>query len=128
MEFSVAMVETDVDITAGPDDCGVAQGTRTSSVVAWTTPVAGYHSLGTVTCNASELLCAAAGLPVGEPVPQDSTHDQPLMEFLFPGADDFSSFTMAEIEVPNDDAGDTFLRLEGTQVRRSCVPAPSNCD
>lgn len=128
MEFEVAGVATDVDVTAGPEDCGVAMGTRTSSVVEWSTPIADYRSMGTVTCNATEFLCAAAGLPVGEPVARDSTHVQPLMPFVFGGADDFSSFTMAEVEVPNDDAGDTFLRLEGVQTSRSCVPLPTSCE
>lgn len=130
MEFEVPLgtagnVATDVDITAGPEACGVAVGTRTSSVVAWSTPLTGYHSMGTVTCNASEFLCGAANLPVGQPVVQDTNTDQALMPFLFAGDADFSSFTMAEVEVPNDQAGDTFLRLKGAEVSRSCVAQPS---
>jgi len=128
MTFAVSMVETDVTITSGPADCGVAMGSRTSSVVTWSSPIAGYRSQGTITCNAGELLCGAAGLPVGEPVTQDETHDQPLMPFVFADEDNFTHFTMAEVEVPNDDAGDTFLRLEGTQVTRRCAALPTDCN
>lgn len=128
MDFDVAMVVTDITTTAGPDDCGVAMGTRTSSVVTWSSPVRGYRSQGTVTCGASEFLCGAAGLPQNMPVAQDSTSDQALMPFVFEGPDSFASFTMSEVEVPNDDAGDTFLRLSGVEVSRRCAAIPPDCN
>ena len=121
MRFMVSAVETDVTVTAGPEDCGVATGTRTSSVVAWATPIAGFHSEGTITCKDSEFLCGAAGLPLDQPVVQDETTDQAIMPFQFAGADDFSRFTMDEVEVPNDQVGDTFLRLTGVEITRRCA-------
>jgi hypothetical protein len=125
MQFDVAMVETDVEINAGPDDCGVALGARTATVVAWSTPMRGAHSQGTITCRDSEFICGAANLPKDMPVTQDTTVDQPLEAFDFGAAQGFSAFTMAEVEVPNDQAGDTFLRLQGAESTRRCVRRPT---
>lgn len=128
MQFEVAMVATDINVQAGPDDCGVAMGTRTSSSVTWGSPIVGYHSAGTVTCMASEFLCGAAGLPLNMAVSKDTTTNQDLSPFVFPSADDFGAFTMSEVEVPNEDPGDTFLSFSGVEVSRRCAAIPPNCN
>lgn len=123
--FTISDVETDIEVTAGPEDCGVMTGTRTSSAVAWDGPVRGYRAQGTVTCRASEFLCGAAGLEVDTPQMRDNTSDQIFESFVFDAADNFSNFTMSEVQIPSDDAGDAFLRLRGTEVSRLCLPLPT---
>lgn len=128
MEFTVADVATDITVEAGPDECGVATGDYDGDRIAWTSPIRGYHSFGSVTCNAGEVVCAFADLPDGEPDPRDGTTDQDLMPFAFTSSTSTvppNGFVMDWVEIPNDDAGDTFLRFVGREITRTCVRAPS---
>ncbi len=127
LRFEVSGVETNLMVAAGPSLCGVTQGERRGSTVGWSTPTSGVHTMGTITCRASGFLCDVAGYPKDTPVVQDTRIDQPMQPFEFAGADDYSSFTMSEIEVPNEDPGDTFLRFSGREVARRCVALPAGC-
>jgi hypothetical protein len=127
-DFTVADVVTDITNEAGPQECGVADGTYDGARVTWSTPVRGYHSYGTITCNAGEVVCAFANLPDGEPSPRDSTRDQDFMPFIFTSSTSTvippNGFIMEYVEIPNDEAGDTFLRFTGRESARVCVRAP----
>lgn len=128
MEFTVADVTTDLTVEAGPDECGVATGDYDGDRIVWSSPIRGYHSFGAVTCNAGELLCGFANLPDGEPDPRDSTSDQELMPFVYTSSTSTippNGFAMDWVEIPNDDAGETFLRFVGRETQRTCVRAPS---
>jgi hypothetical protein len=128
LNFDVMDVFTDIDVTAGPNECGVADGTYDGETIQWTTPVRGYHAMGTVTCMASEIVCGFANLPVGEASPRDRTSDQPFMPFIFTSSTSTvippNGFIMDYVEIPNDDAGDTFLRFTGRETDRICVREP----
>ncbi len=127
LDFTVSDVHTDITMESGPVECGVAGGTFDGRAIAWSTPIAGYHSHGSVTCNASEIVCGFANLPVGTPDPRDDTRDQDLMPFIFTSSTSTvippNGFIMDYVEIPNDDAGDTFLRFTGRESSRICVRA-----
>lgn len=128
MDFTVADVVTDVTLESGPDECGVASGVYDGDQIDWSTPLRGYHSFGTITCNAGELVCSFAGLPNGTPETQDSTHDQELRQFVFGSTTATvppNGFVMGYVQVPTDESADTFLRLTGREVGRNCVRAPT---
>ncbi len=128
LDFTIADVHTDITMEVAPDECGAADGTFDGATIAWSTPVHGYHSHGTVTCNAGEVVCAFAGLPNGTPDPRDATTDQALMPFIFTSSTSTvippNGFIMRYVEIPNDDAGDTFLRFTGRETNRICVRGP----
>ena len=54
-------VSTDAHTRGTPDACGVAEGVLRGSTLAWSSPVRGYRSDGTVTCDGS--LCGKFGAP-----------------------------------------------------------------
>lgn len=118
MQFTVNQVETDMIASAGPDTCGISTGDFNNGIIEWSGPILNYQSKGEVTCHAGELVCGLANLPNGEPVDRDTETDQDLNPFVF--LED-GSFTMEWVEIPNDDAGDTFLSLKGREVVRICI-------
>jgi hypothetical protein len=125
MDFDVMMVVSELNAESGPDECGIAKGDFAAGALTWSGPLANYRVYGTITCNASEVLCTLADLPHEVAKPIDDTTDQALNPFAVTSSAGTSSFTMDFVEVPNDDAGDTFLRLVGTETARVCVPKPS---
>ena len=116
---SAATVHTMLEVAALPlpDQCGAADGTLAGTTVSWGTDLRNYRSVGTITCDG--VGCSLGGLPPSRD--QDETGDQPLNSFEFSG--DLSSFTMAEVTVPNDDQATTWLTFVGTEVSRvqSCA-------
>jgi hypothetical protein len=128
LDFEVSMVVTDITMEAGPDECGVADGTYDGAQIAWSSPIRGYHSYGEVTCNAGEFVCMIAMLPDGTPSPRDSTTDQALMPFIFTSSTSTvippNGFIMEYVEIPSDEVGETFLRFTGRETDRLCVRAP----
>jgi len=127
MKFEVMSVVSDLIAESGPDECGIAKGMFATETLTWSSPLAGYRVHGTITCQASEQLCTLANLPHNTAKPVDDTSDQALNSFVVTSSAGTSSFTMDFVQVPNDDAGDTFLRLVGTETARICVPSP-NCN
>jgi hypothetical protein len=124
MNFDVTMVVSDLIAESGPDECGIAKGDFAAGALNWAGPLKSYHVHGTITCNASLVLCSVASLPHEEAKAIDNTTDQALNPFAVTLSGGRSSLTMDYVEVPNDDAGDTFLRLVGTETGRVCVPSP----
>ena len=128
LDFDVMMVITDITMEAGPNECGVADGTYDGTDIEWSTPIRGYHSHGTITCNASEFVCGVAMLPHMMADPRDTTTDQALMPFIFTSSTSTvipqNGFIMEYVEVPSDSAGDTFMRFTGRESSRICVRAP----
>ena len=122
MNFNVSEVLTDMTVEAVAGECGVASGEMTAETLAWATDVTDFHSYGTVTCNAGDLICQLAGFEPGVANVRDETHDQPFISFIF---DDAGSFEMEFVQIPNDDAGDTYLHLIGAETSRICMVAPT---
>lgn len=150
-------VRTDVQVQAGPDICGLAQGHLEEHVVQWAecdygpAPphgetkwgsenivggpgcLNGYHSTGLIEC--SGIGCGASG--VDFPINQDETYAQPLNWFEF--NEDLSQFTMTGagapainkdrpgVELPSVQPSRTWLALTGTELESSCEPLPSEC-
>ena len=123
VEFTIADVETDLDAEAVPeDDCGVAQGSIENGSLTWDTAVLDYRQYGTITCRGSQLICGLAGFEKDVPEERDSTHDQDFNSFVF---GEGPQFEMDWVEIPNEDAGDSFLRLVGAEASRgTCEVAP----
>ncbi len=115
-------VTTEISGQAGPDDCGVTQGLLSGTTIAWAPPqIVDYTTEGSVLCEGA--LCAAGGLPNGEPVDMSGTDDQPITNFEFEA--DLSGFTMAEV-VTNMDANSTqSWSYVGTEASREMVLAQS---
>lgn len=101
---------------------GSNSGTLVGDDVQFSVGLADYHSTGFVLCSGS--LCSAGGLPNGTPVPQDSTItlDLVALDYAAGGPRLGRSFSTDEIQIPNDNSADTFLRLQGAEVARVAVP------
>jgi hypothetical protein len=106
---------------ATPDRCGVAaSGTMSGGTLTWSTPVNGYHTDGTISCDGS--LCGKAGAPPSGSTPLHIGPGPVQFEpFVF--AADQKTFTMAsayvgKTEMPKQTA---HLTLSGREVSRRCV-------
>lgn len=114
-------VTTDLEASAGPEECGVTSGELDGNDVEWMpSAIVGNHTMGTILCEG--FLCGAGGLPDGEPVEQDEMNDQPLSVFSF--ADDLSSFSMPNTVIAEDDNSTTSWMYMGTETSRELVPGP----
>ena len=122
--FWTTTVVTDTNTAATPNSCAfAAEGTLDASRLSWRTPVNGYHTDGTLTCDGS--LCGKFGAP---PRGQSPLHIGPgpvqFSPFIFSA--DMKTFTMVSTRVSKTDmpkqTGD--LALAGREVRRACVTAP----
>ena len=68
------------------------------------------------------LTSSHASLEKDVPEERDSTHDQDFNSFVF---GEGPQFEMDWVEIPNEDAGDSFLRLVGAEASRgACEVAP----
>ncbi len=158
-------VDTDVVTSVGPNGCGLASGKLVDTKLQWDscvynplngdnanswTPddaangpgcIAGYKSVGTVTCTSTNPLamCSQGNLMNGENK-QDETWNQPLNTFIFTA--DLKSFTMGgeggppienqkapqspAVETPNRTPSYTWFNLSGTETGRvqSCGCSP----
>ena len=120
--FWTTSVTTDTNTAATPNACSIAaQGALDSSrTVKWSTPVAGYHTDGTLTCEGS--MCGKFGAP---PPGQSPFHIPPgpvaFNPFVF--AADMKTFTMASAHVSKTDmpkqSGE--VSLAGRETKRTCV-------
>jgi len=114
-------VTTDTKTRGTPDTCGIAaEGVLASNTLAWTSPVRGYRTDGTLTCDGS--LCGKFGAP---PPGQSELHigPAPVQFRSFELARDMKTFVMPETfvartEMPKQTA---HVALAGREVRRSCV-------
>jgi hypothetical protein len=118
-------VVTDTQTRATPDACGiVARGVLSRTTLAWSTPVAGYRTDGTLTCEGT--LCGKFGAP---PPGRSELHigPGPVPFQTFELAKDLKTFTMASTYVAKTDVPKqtAHVALAGREVRRSCVAPPS---
>ena len=123
--FWTTTVVTDTNTAATPNSCSfAAEGMLDKAALTWRTPVSGYHTDGTLTCDGS--LCGKFGAP---PPGQSQLHIGPgpvqFSPFVFDAG--MKTFTMASTRVSKTDmpkqTGD--LALAGREVRRTCVVAPT---
>jgi hypothetical protein len=120
--FWGARVATDTHTQGTPDACGVAAGALHGTTLGWSSPVRGYRTDGTITCEGD--LCGKFGAP---PAGKSEIHigPGPIQFSAFQFAHDMKTFTMAETfvaktEMPKQTA---HVTLAGREVRRACVPA-----
>ena len=126
--FSISDVDTAMETFSGPDACGVAIGSLESEALNWASPMEGYTSEGTVTCNAGALICGIIGMEEGVAEERLTVQDLDLGEFVFDSA--LQSFTMDWVQVTDDSDATTFLKLEGTRSTKAneepvCEVAPA---
>ena len=114
-------VTTDTKTAAIPDACGSAsEGTLADHSLRWTTPVSGYHTDGSLTCEGS--LCGKFGAP-----PQGTTAlhipPHPVQFNPFQLSADGKTFTMASTFVTKTDMPKQtgYVTLSGREVKRTCV-------
>lgn len=120
-------VVTDTRTGDTPDACGVAaEGRLAGNLLGWSTPVRGYRTDGTLTCDGS--MCGKFGAP---PSGQSPLHigPAPVPFEPFEFAADTKTFKMAptfvaKTEMPKQTA---HLALSGREVRRTCVAAAPAC-
>jgi hypothetical protein len=103
---------------------GAAQGTYNHGEVAWSTPVSGYRSDGTLSCSGN--VCGHFGAP---PPGESPLHEPPVPVWFNPlrfGADGHTlSMAYAKISHTDSPSKTSYLALAGRETHRSCVtPAP----
>ena len=118
-------VTVDSTTRATPDACGsAAEGALAGRTLTWATPVRGYHSDGTLTCDG--FICGKLGAP---PSGTSPLHVGPVdVRFApFHFGESMRSFTMpATLEMSTDTPKQTAsIELTGRETRRTLVPARS---
>lgn len=121
--FWSTTVVTDTHTQTAAQGCdGVARGRLGGGTLSWSTPLAGYRTDGSLTCDGS--LCGKFGAPpAGRTAFHVAPHPVPFLPFVLSG--DLKTFTMAstyvsKTEMPQQTA---HLTLAGREVRRTCLPA-----
>jgi hypothetical protein len=111
--------------TVGKDACGVAaRGTLSGTTLQWTTPVQGYRTNGTLTCDGS--LCGSFGAPPsGTSQLNVPPHNVQFNAFQF--SPDMKTFTMGDtfVSKTTQPQQTAHITLSGRETRRACVPKPS---
>lgn len=122
VDSGATLVETDLTTAAGPDECGVTTGMVEGTTVAWMpSAIVGRTSMGQILCTGA--FCGVGGLPNGRPVPVDEVGDQPVSDFDF--SEDFSTFTMLQTIIAQDDNSTTSWTYAGVETDRQLVAAPA---
>jgi hypothetical protein len=119
--FWATSVTTNATTRATPDPCGPPEGLLTASTLAWSLPVPGVRTDGTLLCEGS--FCGKFGAPP----PGVSELHLPAHPVLFKSLQftaDLQTFTMASTFVSKSDAPKqtAHLALAGREVRRVCLP------
>jgi len=122
--FWKTTVHTNTRTTVTPDACSiVARGAMRGRSLVWSTPVRGYRTDGTLTCEGS--MCGKFGAP---PPGTSELHHPPrpvqLSSFTF--APDGKTFSMPATFVTKTDSPKQtgYLGLSGREIRRTCVAPP----
>jgi hypothetical protein len=122
--FWATNVQTDAVSSATPDQCSVAaEGTLDGETIHWRTPVAGYRTDGTLTCDGS--FCGKMGAPPpGRSTLKIGPAPIPFGPFVF--ANGGKTFTMArtpatKTEQPKQTSA---VAVSGREIRRTCVQPP----
>ena len=122
---NIITVTTDIEVSAGPELCGVANGALKGSVITWTPALMrDYRSRGNVHCDGSASFCQGGGLEPGDNA-EESNIDLALHDFVF--SNGLSTFEMEATEIPGNASSTTTLYWTGTEIRRELVDAPA-CD
>lgn len=115
-------VTTDASTRTTPDACGVvAAGTMSDRTLRWTTPLRGYRTDGSLTCEGS--LCGKFGAPPsGTSELHLPAHDVMFSPFTF--SPDRKTFSMPNTEVSKSEMPKqtALIALSGREARRTCVP------
>jgi hypothetical protein len=124
--FWTTTVTTDTHTAATPDRCwSAAEGVLEGRTFKWTTPVRGYKTDGSLTCDGS--LCGKFGAP---PAGTSALHIEPHDVTLGPLAfgEDGKTFKMASTFVTKTDMPKQtgYLTLAARELRRTCVQ-PKAC-
>lgn len=119
--FFSAKVVSATTTRALPDACGVdGEGTLNGTTLAWSGPMHGFRSDGTIHCDGS--LCGKFGAP---PSGDSALHIGPnptlLQSFQF--SPDLKTFSMpsAFVSKTDDPKQTAYLALSGRETKRSCV-------
>jgi len=123
--FWTTTVTTDTRTAATPDRCwSAAEGMLDGRTLKWSTPVRGYHTDGTLTCDGS--LCGKFGAPpAGTSDLRIAPHDVTLGPLAY--GEDGKTFKMASTFVTKTDMPKQtgYLTLAARELRRTCVqPKP----
>jgi len=123
----LASVTTDLDTWAGPDDCGVAQGTLSGTTLTFNpAEAAPYCRDGQVSCEG--VFCGSAGSPPSDqPFIFNNDCSEPLPLNAFELASDLSSFTMAAVVLSQDSNQTTSLAFVGTETDRQQDSTTPSC-
>jgi hypothetical protein len=123
--FWSTTVVTDSSTVATPGPCAsAAEGMLDGRTLRWSTPVRGYRTDGTLTCDGS--LCGKFGAPPpGRSELHVAPHPVTFSSFEF-GADgktfSMGSTFVSKTESPKHTA---HMAISGREVRRQCVSAPT---
>lgn len=124
--FWKTRVHTNTRTTATPDACSVvAAGAMKGRSLVWSTPVRGYRTDGTLTCEGS--MCGSFGAP--PPGTSELHHPpRPVQFSSFEFAPDRKTFSMAATFVTKTDSPKQtgYVGLSGREMKRTCV-APKPC-
>lgn len=118
--FSTKVTTDTVSTLASPSCAGAAQGTAQGTRVAWSTPMRGYRSDGTIVCEGN--MCGKMGAPPrGRSEHHEGPRDVSLAPLVFSA--DMRTFTMAPVVVSKSDSPKqtTSLSLAGREIRRTCL-------
>jgi hypothetical protein len=126
MIFWATSVTTSATTRATTDPCGPPQGLLTAATLAWSLPVSGVRTDGSLLCEGS--FCGQFGAPP----PGLSELHLPAHAVAFKSLQfsaDMQTFTMASTFVSKSDAPKqtAHLALAGREVRRACLPV-NYCD
>lgn len=111
--FSISDVDTAMETSAGPEECGAALGSLSGVTLGWSSVLKDYKSEGTVTCNAGSLICGIIGMEEGVAEERNTVQDLGIGEFVFDA--NLESFQMDWVQVTDDDDATTFLKLSGVR-------------
>lgn len=117
-------VTTDAVSRATPDRCGVtSEGTLVGHSLRWTTPMNGYRTDGTLTCDGS--LCGRYGAPAPGRSPLHIGPGQVAFN-PFDFSPDMQTFNMPRTYAERTDMPKqtAHIAVSGRQQRRSCVSVP----
>jgi hypothetical protein len=123
--FWTTTVVTDTRTHATPNRCAVAaEGVLSGRSLRWATPVNGYATDGTLTCDGT--LCGTFGAP---PPGQSELHiaPHPVAFAPFEFAADGQTFTMASTFVSKTESPKqtAYVALAGRELKRRCVSVPA---
>src|SRR5580658_3583712 len=113
-------VETRSRTVAADTPDGAAQGVLRGSDVVWSTPIAGYHSDGSLQCEGN--VCGNYGAPPpGSSALHEAFSDVVFKPFHF--ASDGKTFTMEFSKVSHSESPKqtNFVALSGREAKRVCV-------